>query len=336
MATIRDVAEEAGVAVETVSRVLNNRGYISDKTRKKVYDAMDAIGYTPNIFAQGLSKGNMDCILVIVPMIVHPYFVKSIACIEAEAKKRGYKVFLYNSDGDTDMESRAISLCQGSFMSGVILYSSLFPIEELIKLKIPVVLVEREARDDIVSIRCDNVEGGVLAARHLMDCGCQGMVIISIKTERSMPGDLRSRYFISECESAGVTVSKYYVDERSSQELDFHEVIRKALKENPNCDGIFATSDVIASGVIQECNALGIKIPEDIQLVGFDDVQLAMLTSPRLTTVRQPVESMAAAAVRAIEQMNEGENPETNIMFPVSLVQRESTRGYAANEADFY
>ena len=326
MATIRDVAEEAGVAVETVSRVLNNRGYISEKTRKKVYDAIDAIGYTPNIFAQGLSKRNMDCILVIVPSIVHPYFVKSIACIETEARKRGYKVFLYNSEGDTDMESKAISLCQGSFMSGVILYSSLFPIEELIKLEIPVVLVEREAKDDIVSIRCDNVEGGVLAARHLMDCGCRNMVIISIMTERSMPGDLRSRYFISECESAGVTVNEYYVDTESDQAVDYHEVIRKALKENPNCDGIFATSDVIASGVIQVCNAMGLKIPDDIQLVGFDDVQLATLTSPRLTTVRQPVDRMAAAAVKAIEMINAGEKPKTGIMLPVSLVQRESTR----------
>ena len=326
MATIRDVAEEAGVAVETVSRVLNNRGYISEKTRKKVYDAIDAIGYTPNIFAQGLSKRNMDCILVIVPSIVHPYFIKSIACIEAEARKRGYKVFLYNSEGDTDKESKAISLCQGSFMSGVILYSSLFPVEELIKLRIPVVLVEREAKDDIVSIRCDNVEGGILAARHLMDCGCRNMVIISIMTERSMPGDLRSRYFISECESAGVTVNEYYVDTESDQAVDYHEVIRKALKENPNCDGIFATSDVIASGVIQVCNAMGLRIPDDIQLVGFDDVQLARLTSPRLTTVRQPVDRMAAAAVKAIEMMNEGERPETNIMYPISLVKRESTR----------
>lgn len=327
MATIKDVAEEAGVAVETVSRVLNNRGYISEKTRKKVYDAMDAINYTPNVFAQGLSKGNMDCILVIVPMIGHPYFNKSIACIEAEAKKRGYKVFLYNSEGDTDKESRAISLCQGSFMSGVILYSSSFPINELIKLKLPVVLVEREAKDDIVSIRCDNVKGGVLAARHLMDLGCKNMMIIGTKTAKSMPGDLRSRYFIEECEKAGLTVSKYCVDTKEDQMMEYNDVIRQALKENPECDGIFATSDVIASEVIQECDSMGLRIPEDIQLIGFDDVQLAMLTSPRLTTIRQPVDKMAAAAVKAIEKMNNGEKVENNIMLPVSLIQRESTSG---------
>ncbi|MBR1476400.1 MAG: LacI family DNA-binding transcriptional regulator [Lachnospiraceae bacterium] len=325
MATIKDVAREAGVAVETVSRVLNNRGYISEKTRDKVYAAMQNIGYTPNAFAQGLSRQNMDCIVVIVPHIVHPYFAKVISSIENEAARRGYKTFLYNSNGDAERESFVLKICQSSFMSGALLFSADISEETLKSIRIPTVLVERNAIGNAVSVQCDNKKGGELAAKHLISKGCHNLIVLGTLNNIDMPGDSRDNEFVRICEDKGLKVSRYRATSEHYVSMDYHDIIIQALNENPDCDGIFATSDLIASQIIQECARRGLSIPGDIKLVGFDDVQLARLTTPTLTTIRQPIHNIAVAAIEAIEKLSRGENVNRNIVLPVSLIEREST-----------
>ena len=326
MSTIKDVAKEAGVAVETVSRVLNNRGYISQRTRDKVYTAMQSIGYTPNTFAQGLSKKNMDCIAVIVPTIEHPYFSKVISVLENEASRRGYKVFLYNSNGDTSRESYILKLCQSSFVTGVLLFSAEVNAEILESLQIPTVLIEREPVGNTVSIQCDNASGGELAARHLIERGCQNMIVLSTKNTIDMPGDNRDESFIRTCRALGTLAYRYFVGTSQYLSMDYHELINRALSEHPECDGIFATSDLIAAQVIQECNEKNIQIPKDLKLIGFDDVELASLLSPTLTTIRQPVKDIAKNAIDAIEKINHKMRIEKRVLLPVSLIERASTK----------
>ena len=324
MATIKDLAKEADLAVGTVSRVLNNRGYISKGTRDKVYSAMKRIGYSPNAFAQGLSKKKMDCIAVIVPHIVHPYFAKMISRLEKEASKRGYKVIIFNSSGDAAKESDELLRYQSSFISGVLLFSADISAEALMNFRIPLVLVEREPAGNAVSIQCDNVAGGRLAANHLIKKGCRNLIVISSLNTADMPGDDRENEFVRVCSESGATVKRYSAGSEQYISLDYHDLICRALNENPDCDGIFATSDLIAAQVIQECGRKGLRIPEDIKLVGFDDVELAGLTTPTITTVHQPIREIAEAAIETIEKLNEEKKVPRKIVLPVTLIERDS------------
>ncbi|MBO5551653.1 MAG: LacI family DNA-binding transcriptional regulator [Lachnospiraceae bacterium] len=324
MATIKDLAKEADLAVGTVSRVLNNRGYISEQTRDKVYSAMKRIGYSPNTFAQGLSKRKMDCIAVIVPHIAHPYFAKIISRLEKEASRRGYKVIIFNSSGDAAKESDELLRYQSSFISGALLFSADISAEALMSLQIPLVLVEREPVGNAVSIQCDNVMGGGIAANRLIEKGCRNLITISSLNTADMPGDDRANEFVRVCRESGATVKRYSADPSLYLASDYHAVITQALDENPECDGIFATSDLIAAQVIQECNKKGLRIPGDIKLVGFDDVELARLTSPTITTVHQPIHEIAEAAIETIERLNEGKKVSKKIILPVKLIERES------------
>ncbi len=324
MATIKDLAKEADLAVGTVSRVLNNRGYISKETRNKVYSAMKRIGYSPNAFAQGLSKKKMDCIAVIVPHIVHPYFAKMISRLEKEASKRGYKVIIFNSSGDAAKESDELLRYQSSFISGALLFSADISAEALMNFRIPLVLVEREPAGNAVSIQCDNVAGGRLAANHLIKKGCRNLIVISSLNTADMPGDDRENEFVRVCSESGATVKRYSAGSEQYISLDYHDLICRALNENPDCDGIFATSDLIAAQVIQECGRKGLRIPEDIKLVGFDDVELAGLTTPTITTVHQPIREIAEAAIETIEKLNEEKKVPRKIVLPVTLIERDS------------
>ncbi len=325
MATIKDVAKEAGVAVETVSRVMNNRGYISQKTKDKVHEAMKKLGYTPNSFAQGLSKKNMDCIAVIVPSVSHPYFSSIVYNLECEASLRGYKVFLYDSNGDVRKESQALRICQSSFVSGVLLFSADIPAEFLEKLKIPVALVERNPVGSTISVQCDNAMGGRLAFDHLISCGCKNMIVISTMNQIDMPGDLRESAFVARANELGIAIKIYDAKYNDFINMSYHKIINQALDENPDCDGIFATSDLIAAEVIQCCVKRGRSIPSDVKLVGYDDVPLASITTPTLTTIRQPIKEIAVNAIEAIEALHDGIYTPKGVTLPVTLIKREST-----------
>ncbi|MBQ2576117.1 MAG: LacI family DNA-binding transcriptional regulator [Lachnospiraceae bacterium] len=325
MATIKDVAKEAGVAVETVSRVLNNRGYISEKTRNKVFNAMKALNYTPNAVAQGLSKKKLDTIAIIVPHIVHPYFAKVISQLEKEATKRNYKVIIYNSSGDERRESRVIQICQSNFISGVILFSTDISKETLDSFHIPIILIERNPVGNTYSILCDNEEGGRLAAEHLISHGCRHMVAIGTINVEDMPGDTRESSFQAVCAREKCSCSIYRSTPEEYASMEYYSTIEAALDENPDCDGVFCTSDLIAAQVIQVCNRRGKQIPKDIKLVGFDDVNLSRLTCPSITTIRQPIREIVAQAIDTITAVNEHKEVKKIITFPVTLVPRAST-----------
>ena len=325
MATIKDVAKEAGVAVETVSRVLNNRGYISEKTRHKVYLAMENLNYTPNTFARGLSKQDMGCIALIVPHVAHPYFSTVVSLLEREAQARGYQMLLFNSNRSQDSEQRILMACQNSFVSGVVLFSSDFRPDVFDRYRLPIVMVEREGPKSAYSILCDNQSGGRLAARHLLDKGCRDMVVITTLAENYMPGDLRSREFVEICRQAGLTVPIYAAGQNEYVAVDYYEVIRQALDEHPDCDGIFATADLIAAQVIQVSHERGRRVPEDVKVIGFDDTWVAKLISPRLTTIHQPIREMAAQAIEVFERLANNQMVPTVSILPVSLVERGST-----------
>ena len=325
MVTIKDVAKEAGVAVETVSRVMNNRGYISVKTRKKVYDAMERLNYTPNALAQALSKKTLDIITVVVPHIIHPYFAKVLSKLEKECTKNNYKLFVYNSGGDEEKEEHVLRICQNNFVAGVVLFSADISEEILEQFHIPIVLVERDAIGKAYSIQCDNIAGGEAAAEHLISHGCKDMVVIGTMNTTQMPGDTREDGFLRVAVRNHCACAVYRSSPDEYNNMEYYPLIEQVLDEHPDCDGIFCTSDMIAAEVLQVCNRRGISVPDQIKVVGFDDVDLTKRTSPTITTIRQPMDEIVHRAVSIITDVNEGKKVPTNTILPVTLVEREST-----------
>ena len=283
MATLKDVAKASGLTVGTVSRVLNNRGYISDKTREKVYQVMKELNYQPNETARALSKQKSNTIGVILPNIEHPYFAKVLSRLEREAAKQGYRIMLFVSRYKEEREEQCIEMCKSERVTGVVLCSGSFETEKFEDLDFPLITLEH------------------------------------------MPGDLREVAFRDICKNRNEENVVMVTDNRLFDSLEYYEYVRQALVDNPDVDGVFASSDVIGAYVLQACADLGIKVPEQLKIVGFDDVNIAQFTSPGLTTIHQPVEQMAELAVAAIAQIDEGKVVPTKTVFPVTLVERGTT-----------
>lgn len=326
MATLKDVAERAGVTVTTVSRVINDRGYISSQTRQRVYDVMKELNYQPNELARSLSKQKTNTIGVIVPHIVHPYFAKLISNLESEAAKKKLKMILCNTKGETEKEKEYLEMCRSNRVAGIILCSRNVDAREIARLDIPVVSIERNCEEGVTGIQCDNYMGGRLATEHLIACGCKSLIHFSGIANEDMPADDRETAFTQVCTKHGVRHYEKQCDASLYNELEYHEYIRQTLQAVPDADGIFASSDLIAAQVIQVCNSLEISIPQQMKLVGFDDVNIAQLTTPTITTIRQPIREMSEWAIEFIEKRLSGQMIPDQIKLPVSLVQRQSTQ----------
>lgn len=340
MATLKDVARETGLTVTTVSRVLNNRGYISEETREKVYEAMKKLNYRPNEVARSLSKKSTNTIGVIVPHIRHPYFSELISNLENEASKRGYKMILCNSQEKENKEREYLEMCTSNRVAGIVLCSAGVAVEEFQGSNIPLITIERYMESGTAAVECDNRQGGKLAAEHLIACGCKNLLHISGVYETAMPADDRALGFIEVCEKAGVSHREVATNTYQYNNLEYHDFLEEVLKENyhvdnmvendENCgkkqiDGIFASSDLIAAQVLQVCSKLEIRVPQDIKLVGFDDVNISSLTTPRITTIHQPIKEIAELTLELLINAQDGKTVAKRSLLPVSLVKREST-----------
>lgn len=325
MATIVDVAKLAGVTPTTVSRVINNRGYISEKTRNKVNEAMDQLGYQPNEIARSLTKQKSNTIGVIVPHISHPYFAKLISNLENEAAKSGYKIILFNSKEKAEKEKQYLDMCKSNRVAGIILCSGNVESNKINTGNIPIVLLEKNFEEGKLGIQCDNYQGGRLATEHLIDCGCKRLLHFSGVIDEEMPADNREKAFIDICNENNIEFFIRKYDINTYNEMNYYEYIKDTFNEIKNIDGIFASSDLIAAQVIQVCNELNIRIPSDVKLVGFDDVEIAKLTTPTITTIHQPIKEMAKLAIELIDSKYKNIEVNEQTILPIELVVRNST-----------
>ena len=325
MATIVDVARLAGVTPTTVSRVINNRGYISEKTKKRVHEAMDELGYQPNEIARSLTKQKSNTIGVIVPHISHPYFAKLISNLENEAAKKDYKIILCNSKEKAEKEKQYLDMCKSNRVAGIIICSGNVESNKINTGGIPVVLLEKNFEEGKLGIQCDNYQGGKLATEHLIECGCKKILHLSGVIDEEMPADNREKAFIDVCSKNEIEyfIKKYDID--TYNQMNYYDYIKAALNEIEGVDGIFASSDLIAAQVIQVCNEIKIRIPEDIKLVGFDDVDISQLTTPRITTVHQPIKEMARLSIELIYAKYNNIEVNEKTILPIKLIIRDST-----------
>ncbi len=324
MATLKDVARESGLTVGTVSRVLNNRGYISDKAREKVDAAMKKLNYRPNEVARSLSKSSTNTIGVIVPHIRHPYFTEMISNLENQAYKKGYKILLCNSRSIQEKEREYIEICTSNKVAGIILCSGTVPVEVFDEIGIPVVTIERFLDNGTAAVECDNRQGGALAAERLIACGCRHLLHVGNIGGQFMPADMRTEGFREVCERENVPFVELLTEEIQYNSMKYGELIEDALQKYPETDGLFANSDVIAAQTLQTCRKLQIAVPERLKVIGFDDVFLATLTTPQLTTVHQPIKEMAEIAINLLHDSASGKLVPKRTVLPVCLTARET------------
>lgn len=319
------MAAKCGLTVTTVSRVLNNRGYISDETRAKVYATMEELNYQPNEVARSLSKKSTNTIGVIVPHIRHPYFADMISNIENAASKRGYKIILANTKGTNHKEKEYLDMCTSNRVAGVILFSSSVQVSEFTKSNIPLITVERFIENGTAAVECDNEQGGRLAAEALIKAGCKKLLIIGGVFKNSMPADDRLKGFAKVCQENGVEYKEIVTSQDQYDSLNYHSLLDGALKIDDSIDGVFASSDLIAAQVLQVCGKIGKRVPEDIKLIGFDDVMISKLTTPPISTIHQPIKEMAETAVDLLISAAEGKVVPKRTLLPVTYIEREST-----------
>lgn len=326
MPTLKDVAKETGLTVSTVSRVLNNRGYISEATRDNVYKAMEKLNYQPNELARSLSKQTTNTIGVIVPHIKHPYFAELISSIESAANKMNYKILLFNSNDKDEKQIKYLEMCTSNRVAGVILCSGTVEMYQFKGINVPLITIERYLENGTASVECDNKKGGCLATQHLIEIGCKNLVHISGIHGTSMPADCRGIGFIEECNKAGVKHHEYQTNTTQYKEEVYHDLIEEILTKDKTIDGIFASSDLIAAQILQVCAKLKIQVPKQIKLVGFDDVMISSVTTPTITTIHQPIKEMAQMAITLLIDAMDNKVIPSRTILPVSLIERETTK----------
>ena len=325
MANIKDVAERSGVTVTTVSRVLNNRGYISDMTRQKVHKAMEELNYQPNEIARALLKRKSNLIGLIIPNVAHPFFAELTSYIEYYAHKNGYKILLCNANKDSKKEKDYIDMLKSNQVDGIVMGSHTLETAEYLNLSFPIVAIDRFLSEDIPFIASDNYNGGVLATKLLIEKGCRKIAHISGPLRLNTPANQRYKAFKDVANENNIP---YVVTETKLNSFDkeeYERLIYKLFKEHSDIDGIFASSDLIATCIIKVSNILGKSIPDDLKIVGYDDISIASLIVPPLTTIRQPIEKIAQLAIDSIINQVNGKKVNAESILPIELIERKTT-----------
>jgi len=323
MTTQKDVAEKAGVTVTTVSRVINNRGYIAEETRKKVYQVMEQLNYRPNAVARSLSKKKSNILGVILPAVKHPFFSSLLSYFEEFAYQNDYKIMLCNSQMEAAKEKDYFNMLRAQQVDGIFLASHTLDIAAEMKVDLPVLTFDRQF-EGIPYICSDNYKGGKLAAEHLLAAGTEKVAYIGGSLELDLLSNQRCQAFKQRINDAGFKVEVYQCQLNSFDRQEYRKLAREIFESARVADSIFASSDLIAAAVIKEAAVNGIRVPEDLKVIGYDDLELASLYSPEITTIRQPAAEIARKSVELLLKEIAGEEIDQKNILDVELVVRES------------
>ena len=328
-ADIRKVAQKAHVSISTVSRALNDSGPVSKATKEKVLAAADELGYRQNNIASFLRSKRSSFIGLLVPDVDNGFFSSLASTIERTIHQYGFSLFLCNTMEDQEIEKRYVENLLDSQVMGIILISAgLKTHPRIIRENTPVVFVDRVGPNleipNRVIIESDNKKGGSLAAEQLIKRGANRFIFLG--DQRNMQAMRnREKGFSEFLKKNGVDASNY---RRESITVSPHEARIKiqAIYETYPFDGIFCGTDTIALGAIRGLADIGLKMPSDVQLIGFDGINIGEFTTPSMSTIRQNIDSMGKIAGESIIQMITGDLSRETITLPVDFIERETTK----------
>lgn len=320
---IDDVAKVAGVSKTTVSRVLNKRGYLSEKTIDKVYAAIKEINYQPNDVARQLFNKKTNLIGLIFPTIANPFFGELVYYLETKLSVKGYKVLLGDSKNDPEKEKDYLEKLMANQVDGLIVGAHNRGIEEYKNTNLPIVAIDRIMNNDIPVVYSDSYEGGKLAMKQLLDHGAKNIVHINGPYDLETPAQQRRRAYEEIASEQNMPAVTYTVDFGWSEEKK-SKVFRRMFEELKQIDGVFASNDADASLVIKIAKEYGKKVPEDLLVVGYDGTEMVRLFNPDLTTIVQPIEEMADLAVEILINRINGKQTKIKNILPVRLHKGET------------
>lgn len=326
---MRDVAERADVSVTTVSHVVNETRHVSDELRERVEEAMDALGYRPNRLARSLRRGETYTIGVVVPDSSNPFFAEVARGVEDTSFAQRYSVILCNSDGDLEKELFYANVLTAKQVDGILFVAagvSTEHIRTLQKQQVPLVVVDREIPDvSVDEVLTDNVHGGEMITRHLIDLGHRRIGCITGPSDVT-PSAHRVTGYCRALEEASLPFDEEIVLKGDFQYEGGYRGAQRLLMMDDPPTAIFACNDLMAVGVIRAAREMGWRVPADLSVVGFDDVRLASFTSPPLTTVAQPKYEMGVVATELLlERMDSRDQPPQHRLLETRLVVRQST-----------
>lgn len=324
MVSIREVARLAQVSPATVSRVMNETARVDKEKADRVWKVIHETGFIPNEIARSLYKKSSRIVGLIVPDIENPFFNQMAKVIEEEAYRNGYRVILCNTGENKEREKDNIQMLTRMNADGIILMTANEKLQTDIEMcKIPVIVLDRQitGAQKIVSIQADHYEGGKIATEYLIRCGCRN--IVNIKGPQ-MYSSGRARY------KGYQDICRKYNRKEQCMECDYSfqkglRTAEKILERYPDVDGIIACNDMVAISIYKIFTKAGIKIPDQVQLIGFDNIELSSLMTPELTTIAQPIGEMGKQAIQMIIQEDILRGKKKEYTFPVTLIPRETT-----------
>lgn len=328
MTTIKDIAKQAGVSTATVSRVINQADKVGEKTRTKVQQVMAATGYTPDANARALVKQKSSTIGVVIPDLTDPFFASLADSVEQVAQANNMQVLLSTGQQSAESELKAIQLLMEQRCEAIVVHSKMLADDELCQLsaKLPgLVLIDRHIR--AIADKCiwlDNLQGGKIAGQYLLSLQHTELACISSHYDIDDP-KLRQQGFAQVLAEHGLAVPPSLSVAQQPTLIGGERAAQQLLAQAENFSAVFVYNDAMAIGAISIFEENGYRVPQDISVIGFDDVLLSQYSRPKLTTLRYPITDMAKhAATLALSFVNQSEAPNLPCKYVPQLITRAS------------
>ena len=329
MATIYDIARAAGVTATTVSNVLSGKGSVSEKTRERVLQYARELGYSPNLVARSLIKGRTGIIGLVVHPVDNPFFAEIVYTAETLAYAAGLRIFVTTLTEDDEMTQLMLKDLVARKVDGIIITCALSPqiVQELIPPTLPVIYCLWEGKDlpNYATVLFDFFEGGRLAAEYLFAAGHRRIGIVThLDNNNCGHHAIRTNGFKSIYLEHGLAIEPEFITGGTSRVEQGKAAAYELLKHPERPTAIFATNDLMAIGVLSAAWDLGIRVPEELSIIGIDDINLARYINPPLTTVRIDKHELIHQALRTLQQAIEHQPIVSSHILKPELIIRHS------------
>lgn len=325
--TLTELAHELGLSPSTISRALSRPDLVAEATRQKVLMAVKAYGYTPNAIARSLRKGETRTIGVVVSDIENPFYSAVVRAVECVAANHGYSCVICNADENADKEAQALSLLNELRVSGIIHASTgtnLITLHKLQNEGLPIVDIDRASGlKGVDTVLVDNALGARLAATHLLELGHKRNAVITGPLHLTTGHD-RLKGFQDALEAAGESLPGHYIEIGDFREASGYRATLALLELPTPPTALFVTNNEMMAGALAALRERGLRIPQDMSLISFDDVRWAKYVEPPLTIIAQPTEQLGVKAAKLLFERLQGRlEPITCVLAP-ELVKRGS------------
>lgn len=326
--TIVDIAREARVSAKTVSRVIRGDDYVSKETLERVQEVIDRLGYRPNRAARSLASNRSGVIGVVIPNINNPFFSEVVRGIEDTAIQQDYNVLLFSTDAHLERERAAYRYLEENGVDGIIIDLPLIPAEELEtflrRQKVAILIDQPLVAGAAGVVRIDLYNAIAKAVDHLVTAGCRHLGYLSAIGHHYTFTE-RMRGIRDATARLGLPVPPGRLSQCDATLEDSFRAARALLIQNPEMDGLICFNDVIGIGALEACDDLGIKVPDQVAIIGFDDISLAGLTRIGLTTLRVPKLQIGIQAMQMLLNCVHGVEGPLDVVMNTELIQRRTT-----------